>query len=85
MRTLRSFLLDAYWAHDALAEAEGFKSGAEKRRKNREAFLKARRRDTLPQKKRDRRNWMTSSHRPKNGGTFSERSKRTLCLFRGCN
>ena len=50
MRSLRSFLLDAYWAYDALAEAEGFKSGAEKRRKNREAFLKARRKDTLTAK-----------------------------------
>ena len=52
MRTLRSFLLDAYWAHDALAEAEGFKSGAEKRRKNREAFLKAKRKDALTAKEK---------------------------------
>ena len=42
MRSLRSFLLDAYWAYDALAEAEGFKSGAEKRRKKRKEFLSAR-------------------------------------------
>ena len=52
MRSLRSFLLDAYWAYDALAEAEGFKSGAEKRRKNREAFLKAKRKDALTAKEK---------------------------------
>ena len=52
MRTLRSFLLDAYWSYDAIAEAEGFKSGAEKRRKNREAFLKAKRKDALTAKEK---------------------------------
>ena len=52
MRTLRSFLLDAYWSFDAIAEAEGFKSGAEKRRKNREAFLKAKRKDALTAKEK---------------------------------
>ena len=34
MRTLRSFLLDAYWSYDAIAEAEGFKR-KEKRREQR--------------------------------------------------
>ena len=52
MRTLRSFLLDAYWSYDAIAEAEGFKSGAEKRRKNRGAFLKAKRKDALTAKEK---------------------------------
>ena len=52
MRTLRSFLLDAYWSYDAIAEAEGFKSGAEKRRKNREAFLKAKRKYALTAKEK---------------------------------
>ena len=52
MRTLRSFLLDAYWSYDTIAEAEGFKSGAEKRRKNREAFLKAKRKDALTAKEK---------------------------------
>ena len=30
------FLLDANWAYDSIAEAEGFKSGAEKRQKQRQ-------------------------------------------------
>ena len=50
MRTLRHFLLDAYWAYDSIAEAEGFKSGAEKRQKQREALKKARRKDKLTAK-----------------------------------
>ena len=37
MKTLKHFLLDAYWAYDSIAEAEGFKSGAEKRQQRREA------------------------------------------------
>ena len=50
MKTLRHFLLDAYWSYDVIAEAEGFKSGAEKRQKQREAMKKARRKDKLTAK-----------------------------------
>ena len=50
MKTLKHFLLDAYWAYDSIAEAEGFKSGAEKRQKRREALKKARRKDKLTAK-----------------------------------
>ena len=50
MKTLKHFLLDAYWAYDSIAEAEGFKSGAEKRQKQREAMKKARRKDKLTAK-----------------------------------
>ena len=56
MKTLKHFLLDAYWSYDAIAEAEGFKSGAEKRKKTREALKKARRKDKLTAKeKRDKK------------------------------
>ena len=56
MKTLKHFLLDAYWAYDSIAEAEGFKSGAEKRQKQREAMKKARRKDALTAKaKRERK------------------------------
>ena len=41
MKTWEHFRLDAYWAYNAIAEAEGFKSGAEKRQKQREAMKKA--------------------------------------------
>ena len=50
MKTLKHFLLDAYWAYDSIAEAEGFKSGAEKRQKQREAMKKARRKDAMTAK-----------------------------------
>ena len=56
MKTLKHFLLDAYWSYDVIAEAEGFKSGAEKRQKRREALKKARRKDKLTAKeKRERK------------------------------
>ena len=50
MRSWESFKLSAYWAYDAIAEAEGFKSGVEKRQKQREAMKKARRKDKLTAK-----------------------------------
>ena len=50
MKTFRHFMLDANWSYDAIAEAEGFKSGAEKRQKTREALKKARRKDKLTAK-----------------------------------
>ena len=52
MKTLKHFLLDAYWAYDSIAEAEGFKSGAEKRQKQREAMKKARRKDAMTAKEK---------------------------------
>ena len=50
MKTFRAFLLDAYWADDAIAEAKGFRSGVEKRQKQREAIKKNRRRDAMTAK-----------------------------------
>ena len=50
MRSWESFKLSAYWAYNAIAEAEGFKSGVEKRQKQREAMKKARRKDKLTAK-----------------------------------
>ena len=50
MKTWEHFRLDAYWAYNAIAEAEGFKSGAEKRQKRREALKKANRKDKLTAK-----------------------------------
>ena len=50
MRSWESFKLSAYWAYDAIAEAEGFKSGVEKRQKQRDAMKKARRKDKLTAK-----------------------------------
>ena len=56
MRSWESFKLSAYWAYDAIAEAEGFKSGVEKRQKQREALKKANRKDKLTAKeKRERK------------------------------
>ena len=56
MKTLKHFLLDAYWSYDVIAEAEGFKSGADKRQKQREAMKKARRKDAMTAKeKRERK------------------------------
>ena len=56
MKTFGHFMLDANWAYDSIAEAEGFKSGAEKRQKRREALKKARRKDKLTAKeKRERK------------------------------
>ena len=56
MKTFRAFLLDAYWADDAIAEAKGFRSGVEKRQKQREAIKKNRRRDAMTAKeKRERK------------------------------
>ena len=56
MKSWDQFRLDAYWAYNAIAEAEGFKSGAEKRQKQREALKKARRKDKLTAKeKRERK------------------------------
>ena len=52
MKTFRAFLLDAYWADDAIAEAKGFRSGVEKRQKQREAIKKNRRRDAMTAKRR---------------------------------
>ena len=50
MNSWDQFRLDAYWAYNAIAEAEGFKSGAEKRQKQREALKKASRKDKLTAK-----------------------------------
>ena len=50
MKTFGHFMLDANWSYNAIAEAEGFKSGAEKRQKQREALKKARRKDKLTAK-----------------------------------
>ena len=50
MKTFGHFMLDANWAYDSIAEAEGFKSGAEKRQQRREALKKARRKDKLTAK-----------------------------------
>tara|TARA_Y100000289_G_scaffold48271_1_gene48727 strand:+ start:943 stop:1158 length:216 start_codon:yes stop_codon:yes gene_type:complete len=50
MKSWDQFRLDAYWAYNAIAEAEGFKSGAEKRQKQREALKKNRRKDKLTAK-----------------------------------
>ena len=56
MKSWDQFRLDAYWAYNAIAEAEGFKSGAEKRQKQREAMKKDRRKDKLTAKeKRERK------------------------------
>ena len=52
MKTFRAFLLDAYWADDAIAEAKGFRSGVEKRQKQREAIKKNRRRDAMTAKEK---------------------------------
>ena len=56
MKTFGHFMLDANWAYDSIAEAEGFKSGAEKRQKRREALKKANRKEKLTAKeKRERK------------------------------
>ena len=65
MKTLKHFLLDAYWAYDAIAEAEGFKSGAEKRQKRREALKKARRKDALTAKEKRERKVQDLASNPK--------------------
>ena len=65
MRTLRHFLLDAYWAYDSIAEAEGFKSGAEKRQKQREALKKANRKDKLTAKEKRERKVQDLASNPK--------------------
>ena len=65
MRTLRHFLLDAYWAYDSIAEAEGFKSGAEKRQKQREELKKARRKDKLTAKEKRERKVQDLASNPK--------------------
>ena len=52
MKTFRAFLLDAYWADDAIAEGQGFRSGVEKRQKQREAIKKNRRRDAMTAKEK---------------------------------
>ena len=50
MKTWEKFKLDAYWAYNNIAEAEGFKSGVEKRKKQRDAMKKAKRKDKLTAK-----------------------------------
>ena len=50
MKTWDRFKLDAYWAYNTIAEAEGFKSGVEKRQKQRDAMKKAKRKDKLTAK-----------------------------------
>ena len=65
MRTLRHFLLDAYWAYDSIAEAEGFKSGAEKRQKQREELKKARRKDKLTAKEKREKKVQDLASNPK--------------------
>ena len=50
MKTWDKFKLDAYWADNNIAEAEGFKSGVEKRQKQRDAMKKAKRKDKLTAK-----------------------------------
>ena len=65
MKTLKHFLLDAYWSYDAIAEAEGFKSGAEKRQKTREALKKARRKDKLTAKEKREKKVQDLASNPK--------------------
>ena len=65
MKTLKHFLLDAYWAYDSIAEAEGFKSGAEKRQKQREAMKKARRKDNLTAKEKREKKVQDLASNPK--------------------
>ena len=56
MKTFGHFMLDANWAYNAIAEAEGFKSGAEKRQKQRDALKKSRRKEaTTAKEKRERK------------------------------
>ena len=52
MKTWQQFRLDAYWAFDSIAEGEGFRSGVEKRQKQREAMKKARRKDAMTAKEK---------------------------------
>ena len=65
MKTLKHFLLDAYWAYDSIAEAEGFKSGAEKRQKQREAMKKARRKDAMTAKEKREKKVQDLASNPK--------------------
>ena len=65
MKTFGHFMLDANWAYDSIAEAEGFKSGAEKRQKRREALKKARRKDVLTAKEKRERKVQDLASNPK--------------------
>ena len=65
MKSWDQFRLDAYWAYSAIAEAEGFKSGAEKRQKRREALKKARRKDALTAKEKREKKVQDLASNPK--------------------
>ena len=65
MKSWDQFRLDAYWAYNAIAEAEGFKSGAEKRQKRREALKKARRKDAMTAKEKRERKVQDLASNPK--------------------
>tara|TARA_Y100001933_G_scaffold64526_1_gene64676 strand:- start:465 stop:680 length:216 start_codon:yes stop_codon:yes gene_type:complete len=65
MKSWDQFRLDAYWAYNAIAEAEGFKSGAEKRQKRREALKKARRKDALTAKEKREKKVQDLASNPK--------------------
>ena len=65
MKSWDQFRLDAYWAYNAIAEAEGFKSGAEKRQKQREALKKARRKDAMTAKEKREKKVQDLASNPK--------------------
>ena len=65
MKSWDQFRLDAYWAYNAIAEAEGFKSGAEKRQKRREALKKARRKDAMTAKEKREKKVQDLASNPK--------------------
>tara|TARA_Y100001954_G_C15305395_1_gene358034 strand:- start:30 stop:245 length:216 start_codon:yes stop_codon:yes gene_type:complete len=65
MKSWDQFRLDAYWAYNAIAEAEGFKSGAEKRQKRREALKKSRRKDALTAKEKREKKVQDLASNPK--------------------
>ena len=65
MKSWDQFRLDAYWAYNAIAEAEGFKSGAEKRQKRREALKEARRKDALTAKEKREKKVQDLASNPK--------------------
>lgn len=65
MKMYRHFLLDAYWSYNNIAEAEGFKSGAEKRKKQREELKKGRRKDAMSAKEKREKKLQDLSASPK--------------------
>ena len=66
MKTFGEFREDCTWARERLvAEAEGFKSGAEKRQKQRQALKKARRKDAMTAKEKRERKVQDLASNPK--------------------